>query len=109
MANPGRHNELQSESLDRLRVETFAAYGGACQCCGEPERKFLSIDHINGGGNAERRRIGRPGGVVFYRWLRKNGYPPGYQTLCHNCNLAKGFFGTCPHQVNRRPDIPTSE
>ena len=30
-----------------------------------------------------------------YPWEK---YPPGYQVLCHNCNLAKGFYGSCPHQ-----------
>ncbi len=39
-----------------------------------------------------------PGGSVLYSWLKKQGYPPGFQVLCHNCNLAKGYYGACPHQ-----------
>lgn len=31
-------------------------------------------------------------------WLRRNNYPNGFQVLCHNCNMAKGFYGKCPHQ-----------
>lgn len=31
-------------------------------------------------------------------WLKTNGYPDGFQTLCHNCNMAKGFYGICPHK-----------
>lgn len=27
------------------------------------------------------------------------GWPPGYQVLCHNCNVAKRILGTCPHQM----------
>lgn len=34
----------------------------------------------------------------FREWQRKNNYPKGFQVLCHNCNLAKGFYGKCPHQ-----------
>ena len=27
----------------------------------------------------------------------KNYYPKNLQILCHNCNMAKGFYGECPH------------
>jgi hypothetical protein len=33
--------------------------------------------------------------------LAKHGYPDTFQLLCHNCNLARGFYGTCPHQRHR--------
>ncbi len=83
----------------RLQVAdmVFAAYGGAqCRCCGEPERLFLSIDHINGGGARQRRELG-PG--ELYRWLLRNNFPPGYQVLCHNCNFGKHWNnGICPHK-----------
>jgi hypothetical protein len=26
-----------------------------------------------------------------------NEFPDGFQVLCHNCNLAKGYYGECPH------------
>lgn len=59
--------------------------------------KFLSIDHINGGGSKHTKSLNRRG-VTFYLWLIKQGFPDGYQTLCYNCNFAKGHFGVCPHQ-----------
>jgi hypothetical protein len=31
-------------------------------------------------------------------WLARQGYPPGYRVLCHNCNSAYGYYGHCPHQ-----------
>ena len=31
-------------------------------------------------------------------WMIKNNFPKGFQVLCHNCNLAKGFYGKCPHE-----------
>ena len=34
----------------------------------------------------------------IYWWLIENKFPAGIQILCHNCNLAKGFYGACPHQ-----------
>lgn len=79
-----------------LKFETISAYGGSCRCCGEDSLEFLTIDHINGGGNSHRRELG--GTQMVFRYLRKNGYPAeGYQVLCFNCNAAKTFYGKCPH------------
>lgn len=86
---------------DRCRDEVFAAYGGyKCRCCGESERLFLSIDHVENNG-AEERKSGlyRSSGTAFYLWLRKSGFPPGYQVLCMNCQVGKHKNGgVCPHQ-----------
>lgn len=64
---------------------------------GEKEYKFLSIDHVKGNGNAHRRKIGG-WGSSFYSWIVRNNYPKSLQILCYNCNLAKGFYGKCPHK-----------
>ena len=93
-------NKLHNDYRQRLRNETFAAYGNQCACCGESHVEFLGIDHINGGGTQHRKQI-KCYGVNFYDWLRQRGYPKEYQILCHNCNLAKGFFGYCPHERER--------
>ena len=37
-------------------------------------------------------------GFALYRYLQKNGHPPGYQVLCVNCNSAKSDSGICPHK-----------
>jgi hypothetical protein len=58
---------------------------------------FLTIDHENGDGAAHRRQIGQ-GSIVLYRWLRRNNYPPGFRTLCWNCNCATHKYGICPHK-----------
>ncbi len=56
---------------------------------------FLVIDHIDGGGTKERKDRGA--GARFFAWLRKEGFPPGYRVLCHNCNAATSLYGECPH------------
>lgn len=85
------------------RNQVFAAYGGyKCNCCGESEPMFLSIDHIDNNG-AEERRSGlyAGSGIGFYMWLRKNKFPSGYQVLCMNCNTGKHKNGgVCPHQTS---------
>ena len=82
-------------NADRKR-RVYEAYGGfKCACCGETEEAFLSIDHVNNDGAEHRRQVDRRG---LYKWLEKQGFPPGYQVLCMNCNFGKARSGgVCPH------------
>jgi len=82
-----------------LKEETFEAYGGIfCSCCGETHLSFLTLDHIDGGGNEMRRKNKLNGSTAVYKWLKDRGYPPGYQVLCFNCNVGKYINGgVCPH------------
>jgi hypothetical protein len=83
-----------------LKLEIWSAYGGPiCKCCGEERVEFLSIDHINGGGNQHRKEITGFKQGNIYRWLKKNNFPEGFQVLCFNCNMSIGFYGYCPHEV----------
>ena len=91
-----------------LRDQVFARYGESCACCGEDHREFLCIDHIDGGGTQHRREVGK-GGIEFYSWLRKNGWPEGYRTLCHNCNQARGAYGFCPHEIEVAAETAAKE
>lgn len=61
-----------------------------CAHCGFDDIRALSIDHIGGGGAPHRRMTGND----VYGWLKRNGFPKGYQVLCMNCQLIK-------RQVNR--------
>ncbi len=70
-------------------------YGGCCACCGEDRDYFLAMDHIDGGGNKHRKKIGFRS---LSGWLFENNWPEGFQVLCHNCNTAKYRFGVCPCQ-----------
>lgn len=97
-------NRLEYEATRRaaIRDEVFSAYGGyRCACCGEEEKKFLTIDHVNNDGAKHRKELGTligRGGTAFQSWLRKNEFPPGFQVLCYNCNCGKARNGgICPH------------
>ena len=96
-------SEKTRRSQDRCREQVFEAYGGyKCNCCGETERMFLSIDHVHNDG-ASQRKAGLYGGsgTAFYIWLRKNKFPSGYQVLCMNCQIGKHKNGgVCPHQTS---------
>ncbi len=78
------------------RMKLLESLGAKCACCGEDRWKFLAVDHINGGG-AEERRATR--GRRIHELLLKPGADLSkYRILCHNCNLARGFYGRCPHE-----------
>lgn len=97
-ANKERLNEGQRRRNAALRKMIIREYGGVCVCCSESEIKFLAIDHINNDGGIQRKTLGVGVGATFYWWLKKRGFPKeGLQILCHNCNIAKGFYGACPH------------
>lgn len=86
----------------KIRQNILDHYGNRCVCCGETTNEFLCIDHINGGGNQHRKSLKiMSAGSSFYTWIIKNNYPDDLQILCHNCNMAKGFYGICPHQRNK--------
>jgi len=83
--------EIEKHQLD-IKIEVLTHYGnGKCACvkCGFDNTKALSIDHINGHGNTHRRNSNLSGGLEMYRWLKKNNFPEGYQTLCMNCQMIK--------------------
>lgn len=95
-----------------LKRQVYAAYGGyKCACCGATEPTFLSIDHINNDGAEMRKKgIHGRGGTNFYQWLRKNGFPAGFQVLCMNCNVSKHRNGgVCAHNQPRCNDHPERE
>ncbi len=95
-----RGREKNKAERQRIKWEVLTHYSGnppSCACCGESIYDFLCLDHINGGGNQHRTKI-RKFGNLFYHWIFVNNFPDGFQILCFNCNMAKGFFGSCPHK-----------
>ena len=99
--------KAEAEKTKRVQAackdQVFTAYGGyICKCCGEDEPMFLSIDHIDNNGAAERKSgLYRASGTAFYQWLRKQKFPSGYQVLCMNCQVGKHKNGgVCPHQTS---------
>ena len=100
-ANPEKIQAYNRTYYRQLRAEVVAAYGGECACCGETEPAFLCIDHVvSGDGSRDRRDLG--GIKAMFRRIRDEGFPPGYQVLCANCNMAKESEGGCPHRSERR-------
>lgn len=84
---------------DGARRKILKHYGNICNCCGESEEKFLTIDHINNDVGFDRYTNGkRIGGRNLYVKIVSSGFPETYQLLCMNCNFGKRMNnGICPH------------
>lgn len=76
-------------------------YGNRCVCCGESHPEFLCIDHINNDGAKQRKKINLSAGSGSYSWIIRNDFPDDLQILCANCNMAKAYYGVCPHQKKK--------
>ena len=76
----------------KIKIETFTIYSPhkiECAVCGFDDIDGLVLDHIEGKGNIDRKKLGSEGGWTFYRKLKRLGYPPGFQVLCGSHNLKK--------------------
>lgn len=95
----------RKKTAEKLRDAIWDIYGGPiCKCCGETEKRFLSLDHADNNGADHRRREKIGSGFALYYWLKRKGYPPGFQVLCMQCNFAKGKCrGICPHKEIKSP------
>ena len=67
------------------RQRALELLGGKCSRCGFSDPRALQIDHINGGGVQEHKRLG---GRRITKKVAE-GYTEGYQLLCANCNWIK--------------------
>ncbi len=96
--NP-EHAKAYKRAWDQaLRREVLDHYGGVCVCCGETTLQFLALDHKNGGGNKHRQKLKLRGSAIW-AWAKRENFPDMFQVMCHNCNQAIGYYGSCPHKT----------
>jgi hypothetical protein len=110
-AHRDKRREYVRRSKQKLRQEVLSHYAKGeiqCACCGEKHQEFLTIDHMNNEG-AKHRRSDSEVRNSFYCWLKKKGFPEGYQILCFNCNWAKAHWEICPHQIEQKKALPIIE
>lgn len=78
-----RQREYMREYNQLLRKRFLELYGSKCACCGESDERFLTLDHKNGYGKADRRQRGQ---LTILREAINNPCSKKYQILCFNCN-----------------------
>jgi hypothetical protein len=97
-------NEITNQQRYKIKIWKEAYnFFGPCKLCGETDLKLLSIDHINGDGNAKRRDGERVGAGLLSKF-RKMGWPEDikeeYQLLCFNCH-----YGVKPKLENPKLSV----
>lgn len=87
------HAKKQKIDMKIAAIAHYSGGTGRCHRCGIDDPDVLTIDHIAQDGAKHRRNNGiagsnsKTGTTYFARWLKQNGYPPGYRVLCFNCNI----------------------
>jgi len=86
----------KNESLKLLIIDHYTNGKRQCNCCGESNYKFLTIDHIDGRKSHNHDRT--MAGVKLLWWIKRNNFPKGFRILCYNCNCGRAKNeGVCPH------------
>jgi hypothetical protein len=94
--NYERNKAARAASRAKLRSERklivlshYGKEGMLCCCwdgCQETDIDCLTLDHIDNNGGDHRRKVGNSG---IYFDVIKNGFPPGFQTLCGSHQMKK--------------------
>jgi len=90
----------------KIKLRLFDAFGYQCNCCGERNPQFLTLQHIQAGTNPYGRK--RVNGKYVTTRIQsqvvndaiRSGDKTKYEVLCLNCNWAHGHYGECPHRLN---------
>ena len=79
--------ELKTKTFKHLEVDP-----PHCIKCGFKDVKALTIDHITGGGNKERAKLGH-WRAIYQKILKMPSKEAReqYQVLCYNCNKIKVY------------------
>lgn len=95
--NKEKVNIWYREYNNRVKTKFFDLYGGKCECCGETEYGFLSLDHVNG-------QVGQKKDSAKSTWIKAIKTFPNreYRVLCMNCNFAIRYGRICPHKKDKQ-------
>ena len=74
-----------------IRSLILTKLGNRCVICGNGDPRVLQIDHINGKGCEERRKLGTSGLSNKLIKLNEIELRQNYQLLCANCNSIKRY------------------
>ena len=90
-ANREKLNAYHRRRKAEARLLAFSHYGPEgkpiCAWCGIADLDVLTLDHIDNSGAKHRQSEKKARAIVF--WVVRQGLPPGFQTLCMNCNYKK--------------------
>jgi len=103
-----RNYERRSGRKANLTNEVRKLLGGKCECCGEREPEFLTVDHIKSDRAKIVKRGIKHGNWHYYTEIKRAfeskdmkkvaSIKKKYRLACYNCNLSRRVNGKCPHE-----------
>jgi hypothetical protein len=87
--NYDRMTETHKAYWIRLADKVYARLGNHCMRCGFDDRRALQIDHINGGGVEEHKKMNHNRFLNHLLEISEEELFSNYQVLCANCNWIK--------------------
>lgn len=91
--------ENGNKNYIQARKDIISKLGAKCECCGLLDYDLLTIDHIRGGGNQEKKKLRGYSFLVALNKMDTNDLHAKYRCLCFNCNYCIGFWGICQHKI----------
>ena len=85
--NPKKYSFYYHKYYQELKEQVYNKLGRKCVGCGFDDIRALQIDHINGGGNKDRRSTT----PINYLLRVIKDTEQQYQILCANCNWIKRY------------------
>lgn len=94
---------MSSNKKTRLKnkLKVYEVLGSECECCGDKETAFFTIDHRNSDGSEHRKKIGRSSDALHRAVLKEENPKLRFRLLCANCHLCVTKYGTCVHNKDR--------
>ena len=88
---------------DRVKRDYFTLYGNKCQCCGETNPKYLTMEHLRISRKEHISRIGyRASSIVMMTdAIKTDSERQLFGLLCFNCNCNDSYKKglACPHKA----------
>jgi hypothetical protein len=104
--NNQRSRDYYRAREDGMRNRVIVALGAKCGRCGYDDIRALVLDHIDGRGDLDRKRLG--GRIARYYINRLDEASEKLQVLCANCNTIKTRENN-EHNRSRRVATSTGE
>lgn len=112
--NPSDEKSRVNKHREKLKSTVKNLLGGTCECCGEAELEFLTVDHTNQDGGGLKRK----GWFYTYSEIKRafdsedpeiiTDIKKRFRILCWNCNMsARNSNGVCSHRRSKRPQPKT--
>ena len=85
--NSEKRKRKATEYTRNMKKAVHTILGGECVRCGFDDVRALQIDHVNGGGNKEVKKVTKH----YYKYVLEKivAGSVDYQLLCANCNWIK--------------------